>query len=152
MAEIISFQQKYADDFKKLNIIWLQKFFVVEDYDNEVLSNPQKYILDKGGNIYFAVENEKAIGTFALMYNDYGELEFTKMAVLEAEKGKGFGNLLMQHCIEEAKKMNCENLFLYSNTKLEPANNLYKKFGFTEIPVEKSEYARCNIKMIKHLK
>jgi ribosomal protein S18 acetylase RimI-like enzyme len=48
--------------------------------------------------------------------------------------------------------MNCENLYLYSNTQLEPAINLYKKFGFLEIPVEKSEYARCNIKMVKHLK
>ncbi|WP_103912811.1 GNAT family N-acetyltransferase [Halpernia humi] len=151
MPEIMSFQAKYANDFKTLNTAWLEKYFVVEPYDEEVLSNPQKYILEKGGNIYFAVENGKAIGTFALMYNEYGELEFTKMAVDETAQGKGYGNLLMQHCIDEAKKMKCENLFLYSNTKLEPAINLYRKFGFDEIPVEKSEYARCNIKMIKKI-
>ena len=151
MPEIISFQPKYAEDFKTLNTAWLEKYFVVEPYDLEVLSNPEKYILNKGGNIYFAIENEKAIGTFALMYNKYGELEFTKMAVEDDFKGKGYGNLLMQHCIDEAKKMNCENLFLYSNTKLEPAINLYRKFGFLEIPVEKSEYERCNIKMLKKI-
>lgn len=39
------------------------------------------------------------------MYNEYGELEFTKMAVEESSKGKGFGNLLMQHCIDKAKQM-----------------------------------------------
>jgi N-acetylglutamate synthase-like GNAT family acetyltransferase len=152
MAEIISYLPRYAEDFKTLNTAWLEKFFVVEPYDAEVLSKPEKYILDKGGNIYFVIENGKAIGTVALMYNEYNELEFTKMAVADGEKGKGFGNLLLQHCIDEAKKMNCENLYLYSNTQLEPAINLYKKFGFLEIPVEKSEYARCNIKMVKHLK
>lgn len=152
MAEIVSYLSKYSEEFKTLNTAWLEKFFFVEAYDAEVLSKPEKYILDKGGNIYFVIDAGKVVGTVALMYNEYGELEFTKMAVADEAKGKGFGNLLLQHCIEEATKMDCENLFLYSNTKLEPAINLYKKFGFLEIPVEKSEYARCNIKMVKHLK
>jgi N-acetylglutamate synthase-like GNAT family acetyltransferase len=104
MAEIISYLPRYAEDFKTLNTAWLEKFFVVEPYDAEVLSKPEKYILDKGGNIYFVIENGKAIGTVALMYNEYNELEFTKMAVADGEKGKGFGNLLLQHCIDEAKK------------------------------------------------
>lgn len=151
MPEIILYLPKYAKDFKTLNTAWLEKYFVVEPYDNEVLSNPEKYILDKGGNIYFVIEKGKAIGTVALMYNEYNELEFTKMAVEDDFKGKGFGNLLMQHCINEAKEMNCEKLYLYSNTTLEPAINLYRKFGFLEIPVEKSEYARCNIKMVKEI-
>lgn len=152
MPKIISYQPKYAKDFKTLNTAWLEKYFVIEPYDEEVLSNPDKYILNKGGQIYFLIENDKPIGTFALMYNEINELEFTKMAVSETSKGKGYGNLLMQHCIDEAIKMGSENLILYSNTTLEPAINLYKKFGFLEIPVENSEYARCNIKMVKHLK
>lgn len=151
MLEIISYQPKFAAAFKKLNVAWLEKYFVVEPYDAEVLSKPDKYILNKGGKIYFLLENNNAIGTFALMYNELNELEFTKMAVAEDSKGNGYGNLLMQHCIEEAKKMGSEDLILYSNTNLEPAIKLYKKFGFEEIPVEKSEYARCNIKMVKHL-
>lgn len=152
MPEIISYDPKYAVDFKSLNTAWLQKYFVVEPYDNEVLSKPQKYILDKGGEIYFLIENGEAIGTFALMFNEIDELEFTKMAVLESRRGKRYGNLLMQHCIDEATKMGSKKLILYSNTDLMPAINLYRKFGFYEIPVEKSEYARCNIKMVKDLK
>lgn len=151
MPKIIPFNLKHAEDFKTLNEAWLEQFFVIEPYDHEVLSDPSKYILNKGGNIYFALENERAIGTFALMYNNLQELEFTKMAVADSEKGKGYGNLLMQHCIDEAKKMGCKTLYLYSNTQLVPAINLYKKFGFIEVPVEQSAYERCNIKMIKHL-
>lgn len=150
-VEIVSYQEKYKEVFKNLNTAWLEKFFVVEPYDAEVLANPQKYILDKGGEIYFILENGVPKGTFALMYNDYNELEFTKMAVDESSQGKGFGNLLMQHCIDKAKEKGAKELILYSNTKLNPAITLYRKFGFTEIPVEKSEYERCNIKMIKKL-
>ena len=151
MVEVVSFQEKFAEAFKNLNIAWLEKYFVVEPYDAEVLSNPQKYILDKGGKIYFVLEEGTVKGTAALMYNDYNELELTKMAVEEHAKGKGFGNLLMQQCIEGAKEMGATDLILYSSTTLSPAISLYRKFNFEEIPVEKSEYARCDIKMIKKL-
>ena len=98
------------------------------------------------------LENGIPKGTVALMYNEYNELEFTKMAVDESSQGKGYGNMLMQHCIDKATEMGAEDLILYSNTKLNPAISMYKKFEFVEVPVEKSEYARCNIKMIKKLK
>lgn len=130
---------------------WLEKYFVAEPYDVEVLSNPEKYILEKGGNIYFVAEDGIPKGAVALMNNEYGELELTKMGVDESAQGKGYGNLLIQHCIDKAKEMGGKDLILYSSTKLSPAIHLYKKFGFVEIPVEKSEYARCDIKMIKSL-
>lgn len=151
MIELINFRPEFAEDFKKLNIAWLEKYFVVEKYDSEVLSNLGKYIIDKGGDVFFVIENGIPKGTVALMYNEYGELEFTKMAVDESAQGKGFGNLLMQHCIDKAREMGEKKLILYSNTKLEPAINLYRKFDFIEIPVGKSEYERCNIKMVKEL-
>jgi len=147
MTEIIPYKPEFKQAFKELNIAWLEKYFYVEKYDLEVLSNPEKYILDKGGNIYFILENEIPKGVVALMINEYDELELTKMGMDESAKGKGYGNLLMKHCIEEAQKTKKNELFLYSNTKLGPAIHLYKKYGFMEIPVGKSEYERCNIKM-----
>ena len=52
--DIISYQPEYALSFYELNIEWLKTFFYVEPYDEEVLSNPKKYIIDKGGKIFFA--------------------------------------------------------------------------------------------------
>lgn len=56
---IQTYHSKYATAFKTLNIEWLESYFYVEPYDNEVLSNPKKYIIDKGGYIFFAVEQNK---------------------------------------------------------------------------------------------
>ncbi len=151
MIEIVSYQEHLAAAFKSLNLVWLEKFFVPEPYDIEVLSNPKKYIIDKGGAIYFVLENDIPVGTVALMYNEYGELEFTKMAVQEEAQGKGYGKLLMNCCLENATKMGVKELILYSNTKLQTAIQLYIKTGFVEIPVGTSSYERCNIKMSKQL-
>ena len=49
--------EKELNAFRELNLAWLEKFFEVEAYDNEVLNNPNKYILEKKGQIFFRQEN-----------------------------------------------------------------------------------------------
>lgn len=51
--DITPFDSKYSKDFYNLNIEWLEAFFEVEPFDREVLSNPEKYIIDKGGSVFF---------------------------------------------------------------------------------------------------
>jgi GNAT superfamily N-acetyltransferase len=146
--EIIPFQKKYAKDFYDLNIEWLETYFYVEAYDKEVLSNPDHNILEPGGHIFFAVENNAVLGTVALLNRGDAAFELTKMAVLPNQRGKKIGQKLMQHCIDFASENNFASLFLYSNTILENAIYIYRKFGFVEIPVEPdSPYVRSNIKM-----
>ena len=58
-VEIIAYQPKYAAHFYKLNVEWLEKYFYVEPYDQKVLSNPQQYIIDSGGFIFFAKYNSE---------------------------------------------------------------------------------------------
>ncbi|NQX82914.1 MAG: GNAT family N-acetyltransferase [Flavobacteriaceae bacterium] len=139
--------EKELNAFRELNLAWLEKFFEVEAYDNEVLNNPNKYILEKKGQIFSILYKDEIIGTVALMYNELEELEFTKMAVSEEFQGKGLGKKLMLYVIEKAKEMKVKELILYSNTSLEPAINLYKKVGFIEIDKGETSYQRCNIKM-----
>lgn len=145
--EIVEFQPEYRDDFKKLNIEWLQKYFVVEPFDEQQLSNPEIEILDKGGKIFFAKDGDRIVGTASLL-KEHGIYELAKMAVTEDQKGNGIGNLLMEHCIDEAKKLVSEKLILISNRSLTPALTMYEKYGFREVPIEEEmPYERGNIKM-----
>jgi len=146
---ITTFKPEYAQAFYDFNIDWLETYFYVEDFDREVLSKPQEYILDPGGHIFFAVENNKAIGTVALMKRGENAFELTKMAVQGDQRGKKIGQQLMQHCIDFAKDNEFDKLYLYSNTLLENAIYIYRKFGFEEVEVEaNSPYKRSNIKMV----
>lgn len=146
--EIVPFKPEFAKNFKALNIAWLTKYFWVEPHDEEVLGNPIKYIIEPGGNIFFAREGEQIIGTVALMKMQEGVFELTKMAVTPLSQGKKIGQKLMEHTLGYAKAQGWKTLIIYSNRKLENAIYIYKKYGFTEIPIEENNpYSRGDIKM-----
>jgi DNA-binding MarR family transcriptional regulator/N-acetylglutamate synthase-like GNAT family acetyltransferase len=145
---IVEFEEEYTKYFTNLNFEWLKKYFYIEDYDREVLTQPQKYIIDKGGIILFAIIGEIVVGTVALIKRGDGIFELSKMAVTEAYQARKIGQKLMLACIDIAREKAWDRLFLDSNRKLKPAINLYHKIGFIEIPVpDDSPYERCNIRM-----
>jgi ribosomal protein S18 acetylase RimI-like enzyme len=150
--KIVEFTRELAIYFTRLNKAWLEKYFVVEPIDEEMLSNPEKYIIDNGGFIYFAKADEQIAGTFALIKVSENIYELSKMAVDEAFQGKRIGNMMLEFCLEEGKRLNAEKIILYSNTRLESAIHLYKKFGFREVAIDESEYERANIKMEINIK
>ncbi|MFL0352749.1 GNAT family N-acetyltransferase [Xanthomarina sp. GH4-25] len=147
--EIIPFDIDYSKDFYTLNIEWLKTHFYVEPYDEEVLSKPEKYIIDKNGFIFFIMLDKQVVGTVALVpIQEEGTFELTKMAVSPEYRGHKLGQKLMQYCLEFAKKQQFKRFLLYSSRKLENAIHIYKKYGFVEVPVEANcPYKRCDIKM-----
>jgi GNAT superfamily N-acetyltransferase len=151
--EIIPFDLKYSQDFYNLNIEWLKTHFYVEPFDEEVLSKPDIYIINKGGHIFFTLINNQVVGTVALMpTNDTNIFELTKMAVLPNQRGQNIGQKLLQYCIDFAKSQSYSALMLYSARKLENAIYIYRKYGFIELPLEPdSPYNRSDIKMILEL-
>lgn len=148
MIAIIPFEEKYAAAFKQLNLEWLSQYFVVEPYDEYQLSHPVQKIIEKDGYIFLAKNDEHVIGTVALMKENDRSFEITKMSVTKDYQGKGISKLLMNACIKKAEEKKWARLFLYSNTLLAPAIQLYRRYGFIEIPLESnSHYSRTNIKM-----
>lgn len=148
-VEIEPYSSDFAQAFYELNIEWLRTYFYVEDFDEEVLSKPEKYIINPGGHIFFALHDKKVLGTVALMpTNDAKVFELTKMAVNPKFRGQRIGQMLMEYCIEFGKDNRFDALMLYSNTLLENAIHIYRKYGFKELELEaNSPYERSNIKM-----
>jgi len=145
------FIQKTHQYLGNLNIEWLEKYFYVEPYDHKILGDPQSYIIDKGGYIFFAEINSKIVGTVALI-NEKECYELSKMAVSPEYQGLKIGNKLIDYCIEFSKQQGWKKIMLYSNTILKPAINLYKKVGFKEVKLEPDvHYDRANIKMVLKL-
>jgi ribosomal protein S18 acetylase RimI-like enzyme len=152
MITIVPYQKDYKEYIIALNYEWLEKYFSVEPNDVIQLSNPQEEILDKGGKIFFALDDDAVIGTVSLLKVSNEEYELAKMAVTEKCQHVGIGKMLMEYCINEAKKLNAKKLTLVSNTKLDAAIHLYRKYGFVEIPLPKEiHYERGNIMMEKML-
>lgn len=147
-VEVIPFEARYRDDFKRLNIEWLEKHFYVEAIDHEVLSQPEKTILEPGGQILLARLGDEIVGTCSLIKNDRG-FELSKMAVTEQYQGLRIGHRLLEAAIAAYRKVGKGILFLESNSKLKTALRLYERNGFehAERP-EPSHYQRSDVYMV----
>ncbi|HED08820.1 MAG TPA: GNAT family N-acetyltransferase [Ignavibacteria bacterium] len=142
-VEIITYNKKYREDFKQLNYEWLKQYFVVEPEDEKLLSNPDKFIIKKGGQIFFARLNNEIIGTCAAIKIDKYTYELSKMAVTEKAQGKQAGKKLALSVIGFAFSKGAKFVTLLTNKKLFAAINLYKQLGFEIEPEEvKSNYER----------
>ena len=150
-VEIIEFSEELSEPIKTLNYEWLEKYFRVEEGDVASLSNPQKYIIDKGGHIYYAKLNSEIVGTASLLKKNETVYELGKMAVNDKAQGHRIGTILLEHCLNIAQQRQITSLILYSNTILQSAIYLYRKYGFEEVELESGLYERANIKMEKHL-
>jgi N-acetylglutamate synthase-like GNAT family acetyltransferase len=144
---IIPFSPELAPQFAALNIAWLKKYFEIEPIDQEMLNNPQKYFIDKGGYIFFATIDGEIAGTFALLPVCEDVYELSKMAVAEKFQGMDIGNELLKFCIGKANELKAKKIILFSNTKLRTALHLYRKYGFVEVPITNSGYIRSDIQM-----
>jgi hypothetical protein len=57
MLRIIDYEDRYAADFRQLNLEWLDKYHLTESHDLLVLNDPKGSILDRGGYIYLAFQD-----------------------------------------------------------------------------------------------
>ena len=130
-----------------MNLEWLDKFNLTESHDLEILDDPQGTVIARGGCIFLAMDENKVIGTAGLWKESEGDFELIKMFVDSAYRGRGISKLLLDKCIDEAKQLGAKKMFLYSNSQLKTAIQLYKKYGFEDIPIVNAPFLTADIKM-----
>ena len=146
-VQIVDYQPEHKCDFKRLNEEWITQYFRMEESDHKALDHPDEYIIANGGHILMAVYEGETVGTIALIKMNDKKFELAKMAVSPRAQGKSIGIQLCKACIDKAKKLGADTLYLESNTILKPAINLYNKLGFQKITGPPSPYERSNIQM-----
>ena len=146
MITIVGFNKKYSEQFYMLNKSWIEESWHLEDSDKKDLLNPDK-IVHYGGQVFFALEDQKVIGTVAMIKSSDDRFELAKMTVKGDFRGKGIANKLMDECLKFAEQNNAKEIFLISNDSLKIARNLYDKYGFKEVDLDSQKYHRGNVKM-----
>jgi len=144
---IVDFEPAHAAAFRSLNEAWIQKHFVLEAKDREVLNSPQDQIIDKGGQIFIALRDGVPVGCVALMRMADGGFEVAKMTVAEGLRGSGLGRRLMQRCIDAGAEAGATRLYLETSSHLAPALALYRAMGFRDLPPADTPYARADVFM-----
>lgn len=140
---------EWRADFERLNFGWLERYFSIEDIDRRVLGDPERYIIEPGGHVFFATDHGRVVGTGALLLESPGVYELTKMAVEPELQGRGIGRLILERAIDRFRELGGTKLFLESNRKLAPAIHLYETLGFRDQGRKPdSHYARSDIYMV----
>jgi putative acetyltransferase len=145
--EIIEFEDRYHEDFRQLNLTWLDKYHLRENHDMLILDNPHKYVLDSGGVIYLVRIGDEIVGTLGLMKTAEGEYELIKMAVSEKWQGRGISKILMDKCMETARAWKAKKISLFSNSQLQRAIKIYEKYGFRHAPVVDAPMKTADVRM-----
>ena len=79
--------------------------------------------------------------------------ELVKYYLAESERGRGTGRQLMEKCIDSAREMAYQKLYLESMPHFSKAVRIYEKLGFRKLsgPLGNSGHTTCNIWMLLEL-
>ncbi len=150
---ILEFSDALAPAFRDINAEWISAMYSLERADLEVLDNPRREIIDRGGDILFVEAASLGIvGVCALQKTGARSFELTKMGVLERARGAKAGEFLLRAMIARGERLGADPLYLLSNRKSEAAIHLYEKLGFVHddaiMKIYGARYARCNVAML----
>lgn len=143
--KIIPFEEKYRQDFIDFNTDWIESYFgFLEEHDKETFDKIDEE-LDRGAMIFFAVENDVALATCMAMPMEGTTWEICKLGSNKKLPHKGAGSAVFEAAMDWALTHGAEKLFILSNSCLQPALHIYRKFGFEEVKLENYGYVRGNI-------
>lgn len=137
---VVGYKPEYKDAFIEMNRRWISEMFVIEEEDLRELKNIEPYI-ENGGEIFFALDdNDTPIACCMIAPREDGDWEIMKFAAANMYTGTGAGTACLEACLSYAKEMRIKKVLIVSNRKCIHAVNIYKKHGFTEIPVDKEQF------------
>lgn len=147
MIRIIPYNSAYQADFKQLNLAWLDQYQLTESHDLEILDDPEGTVLAGDGCLFLAMDDEKVVGTAGLWKVNDDEFELIKMSVDSGYRGRGISKLLLDVCLQEARRRNARKMMLFSNSQLTAALSLYEKAGFRKVEVTDAPFMTADVKM-----
>ena len=89
------------------------------------------------GTRYFVVLRDGVVqgaGGIAPLAGEAGVCELRKMYFLPALRGCGAGSALMQRCLQAARELGYQRIYLETLCGMDAAMRLYERSGFVEIP------------------
>ena len=137
MIKIEIYTEKYKTDIAALILnIQNNEFNVpLTIADQPDLLDIENFYFKKNSSFWVAVEDEKLIGTIALIDFDNGQAALRKMFVHKDYRGKekGVGQLLMDKLIDWCRQKNITEIYLGTVEQLHAAKKFYVKNGFVKI-------------------
>ncbi len=108
-------------------------------------------------DVYFVIDSDGEIlgggGVKPLKDFEADVCEIQKMYFSPKVRGKGYGKLLFEKCMEAAKERGYKQCYLESAPQLKAAIHIYESYGFKHLPgaLGNTGHFSCGVWMIKDL-
>jgi len=119
---------------------------------------PRMYESYQNSNdVYFVVEQDGKVlgggGIKPLKDFEAEVCEIQKMYFSPKVRGKGFGKLMFEKCMQAAKNLGYKQCYLESASQLKAAIHIYETYGFTHLneSLGNTGHYSCGVWMIKNL-
>lgn len=133
-VKILDYRPSFKEHFTELVKPWLSGVLkgILETEDEFTVHYPDQAYLLKGGFIFFAMYDDKCLGTVALKRLDEDSFEFAKLFVDPGACGLGVPTKLIEDCINRCKENDAKELWLQTTMSMPQAHKLYYKLGFND--------------------
>lgn len=161
MSEVIIRPIKQADDKEIAQVI---RSVLIEmgvpkvgtAYADVSLDTMYTTYQNEGANYFVAVHDGKLCGGagIAQLQNYEGAVcELQKMYFLNEIRGRGIGRKMIDTCLDFAKKVGYEKVYIETMPYMQAAQELYKKSGFYYLdgPLGDTGHSACPVHMLKDL-
>jgi putative acetyltransferase len=144
----VTYRPELAPAFRDLNLEWLRGNDLLEPDDLVPLDDPEGTVLAGGGQVFFALDGDTAVGACAAIRCPDGTVELAKLAVAPAARGRGIGRHLCLLVLHFARSVGAASVTLLSNHRLAAAIRLYESLGFRHVPLPADlHYATADVAM-----
>lgn len=125
----------------------------LEDEDEFTVSKPGEAYLLQGGFVFFAMHEDRCLGTVALKRLDEDRFEFAKLFISPDARQMGLATLLIEKCISRCRENGIKELWLQTTLGMPSAHKLYYKMGFKDhgAPATMDVLARTEKIMVRTL-
>ena len=110
-----------------------------------LLADPSEKLVQEyvaRGKCYVMIDKDEVIGTYVLIPTRPDTIELVNVAIRESLHGRGYGKLLIQHAIEQAKIEKYKTIEIGTGNSGIPQLALYQKCGFRITHVDRDFFLR----------
>ena len=130
--EILEYVKKYKDHVNQLMHDILVTEFGFSQFSDGILSSQNDEYIMGNNKLWLAMEDGEIIGTTGIIEISDKHALLKKIYVKESHRGKGIAQQLLNQCLEYAKNMGYDYVFLETYHRLGRAKSFYSKNGFVE--------------------
>ncbi|MDC0612067.1 ribosomal protein S18-alanine N-acetyltransferase [Vibrio sp.] len=125
-----------------LTSLYLDQIWVIEnDVHMHPWSKQTVYDLESRGALHYVLcDSEDRVLGYYYAQNIVGEISLLNIAIAKQWQGKGYGKLLLQHLVDEAKKRCAESIWLEVRSSNKTAQSLYHSFEFNDVDIRTGYY------------